>query len=175
MLNSFKYFIQGLKETFLFSGRATRTEFWWFNFWAFIAVSFFLLIDYSAYLYFGYNPLKIIEGLPPTISWVTIVGNVLLFPPSLTIAVRRLHDINKSAFWLIPALILTFLLLSFPVLLIPFGVLLSLLGNNSVIFASVGIFSFILFLVNAAYFYIIYLFTLPSYSGKNFLGVEEKK
>jgi uncharacterized membrane protein YhaH (DUF805 family) len=89
-------------------------------------------------------------------------------------AVRRLHDINRSAFWLIPAIILTFLLLSFPIVLLPFGVILSMIGNNSMLFASASVFSFMIFMVNAAYFYIIYLFTLPSHNGTNFLGIDEK-
>tara|TARA_B110000116_G_scaffold244274_1_gene234605 strand:+ start:71 stop:1381 length:1311 start_codon:yes stop_codon:yes gene_type:complete len=63
-----------------FSGTASRSEFWWF-------CLFSLLI---------FVPLGIIFGES---SAVSIYANALFALPTLSVASRRLHDINKSGWW----------------------------------------------------------------------------
>ena len=62
-----------------FSGRASRSEYWWF------VLFYFLVALVSAFL--GH----IISGLVA----------LALFLPSLAVAVRRLHDIGKSGWWIL--------------------------------------------------------------------------
>lgn len=68
-----------------FTGRATRPEFWWFALFNIIASLILGLIDQAV---FGYEVLSAIYGL-----------GVLL--PGLAVAVRRLHDIDRSGWWLL--------------------------------------------------------------------------
>ncbi len=69
-----------LKEKYAtFSGRASRSEFWWF--WL------------ATYI------LGVIVGLIST-TLASIVG-LALFLPSLAVAVRRIHDSEHSGWWVI--------------------------------------------------------------------------
>ena len=74
-------FGQSIKTCFskyvTFSGRATRSEYWWFALLCFIV---------------GIIPLVNLLGL-------------LLFLPSVAVAVRRLHDVGKSGWNLLWAII----------------------------------------------------------------------
>ena len=60
-----------------FSGRAQRSEFWWF------AAFFFICL-----------PLSILIFIWPLIFALLI--------PTLAVSVRRLHDTNRSAWWVLP-------------------------------------------------------------------------
>ncbi len=67
-----------------FSGRSSRSEYWWFTLFTFILGVLLTLI-------FGDGTLgSVISG----------VVNLALLLPSLGVAVRRLHDIGKSGWWL---------------------------------------------------------------------------
>ena len=77
-----------------FSGRASRTEFW--NFFAFLVVLqiTFDFID------------SIILGVPyiELNFWDGYLGNIfyiLTFVPGISVSARRLHDINKSGWWML--------------------------------------------------------------------------
>ena len=71
------------EKYFTFSGRARRSEYWWF-------ILFTLVIGFIV----GF-----IEGLAKTGSILTIALNLALIIPSLALACRRLHDIGKSGWW----------------------------------------------------------------------------
>lgn len=75
---------QSLKKYFDFSGRASRSEFWFF-------VLFVALAQAVARI-FGW----------PVMSLVSLV----LLAPQLTVAVRRLHDVGKSGQELVVPLIM---------------------------------------------------------------------
>ena len=81
-----------------FSGRATRSEFWWF--WLFTAV-ISLILSYLDDVFWGLpdsviaqNPMAVFGTMYLRVIWG--VGTLL---PSLAVAVRRLHDIGKSGWW----------------------------------------------------------------------------
>lgn len=61
-----------------FTGRATRPEFWWF-------VLFIVLADFGTYAV-------------AHLLWLIFTLAVLL--PRIAVAVRRLHDIDRSGWWL---------------------------------------------------------------------------
>lgn len=73
-----------------FSGRASRSEFWWFALFNFI-----LSAVISIVFCWSQNAMNIVTGLV----------NLALLLPSLGLAVRRLHDINKSGWWIFISLI----------------------------------------------------------------------
>ena len=82
-----------------FSGRATRSEYWYFTLFVLIAG---LVITFVAGL------LTALLGLPvdATQSLTFLMVNIFhlaLFVPSLAVSVRRLHDINRSGWWVLIA------------------------------------------------------------------------
>ncbi len=78
------YFIKVLQNYANFNGRARRSEYWYF-------VLFNMLV-YIALAVAGYA-LKF-EMLP-------MIYNLAVLVPSLAVGVRRLHDVNKSGWYLL--------------------------------------------------------------------------
>ena len=86
----------GFQRYFDFSGRSSRSEFWFFE--------LFLIIS------------GIAVGLAETIITATLgfplflqaIWGLFTFIPSISIAVRRLHDIDKSGWWLLLHIIILF-------------------------------------------------------------------
>ena len=77
-----------------FSGRAPRSGFWyWILFW-YIAFIIAVIVDFYAF--------SSLRGQMGPISSLT---SLALFLPSLAVSARRLHDIDRTAWWLL--LILT--------------------------------------------------------------------
>ena len=74
-----------------FSGRASRSEFW---FWVLFAMSGAVLANGIDAAIFIYHP-----GISPLNSIFTVV--TLL--PSFAVAARRLHDVDRSGWWLLLA------------------------------------------------------------------------
>ena len=83
------------KYFFKFAGRAPRSEFWWF-------AVFMWCVNFVTGL------LAMI--FPPTLgASLVVLVSLLLFPASLGVSVRRLHDRELSGWWLLlPASFLLF-------------------------------------------------------------------
>ena len=76
----------GFSKYVTFSGRASRSEYWYFAL-AYIVASIVAAVIDHAVLDMDSSPLSIIVWL----------GFIL---PSIAVSFRRLHDVNKSAWWL---------------------------------------------------------------------------
>ena len=72
----------------VFSGRASRSEFWFFVLFGILGGIISAIIDV---MILGY-PFE--ENGP-----INLIFQVALIVPSLSVAARRLHDINKSGWW----------------------------------------------------------------------------
>jgi uncharacterized membrane protein YhaH (DUF805 family) len=83
-----KYFILAFKNWNKFNGRANQSEFWYFTLFYFIVGTIFFFIDVS---FLGYNPMD-----PTSIGVLQSIFGLLVLIPSLSLTVRRLHDVNKS-------------------------------------------------------------------------------
>jgi len=68
-----------------FSGRSSRAEFWWWSLFASLVSIVASIIDEAA----GGG------------SIISSLWGLAVFIPALAIGVRRLHDINRSAWWLL--------------------------------------------------------------------------
>ena len=99
----------GFQRYFDFSGRSTRAEFWWWILFGFLAAVVLTIVDNILGTNGEYGGTGVITGL-----W----GLATLIP-GLAVTVRRLHDINKSGWWLLLGL-LSWLIIPFIVLLIWF-------------------------------------------------------
>ena len=86
------YFQTSIKTCFnkyaVFSGRASRSEFWFFVLFGFLGGIITVIIDV---MILGY-PYE--ENGP-----INLIFSVALIIPSISVAARRLHDINKSGWW----------------------------------------------------------------------------
>ena len=74
-----------------FSGRASRSEFWWFSLFCVIVFAVIFI------LYFLVQSSSILSGICGLLILVAVFG---LLVPGLAVSVRRLHDTGKSG-WLI--------------------------------------------------------------------------
>ena len=71
-----------------FSGRALRSELWWFVLFGFLGGIITTIIDI---MILGYSA----ESYGP----LNLIFSVALILPSISVTARRLHDINKSGWW----------------------------------------------------------------------------
>jgi uncharacterized membrane protein YhaH (DUF805 family) len=84
-----------------FTGRAARPEFWWWVLFVFLVNIVTVFIDH----YFIAPELGIevfTEETPQPLSMVVSLGLLL---PGLAVSARRLHDINRSGWWMLIILI----------------------------------------------------------------------
>src|SRR5262249_11183351 len=90
-------FMDAVKSVFRqyvgFSGRARRAEYWWFMLFYFLLMIGLVIIDTVIAL----------AGIP--VAVLSTLGSLGLFLPSLAVAVRRLHDIDRSGWWFLIGLI----------------------------------------------------------------------
>ena len=80
-----KYYILAFKQAFNFKGRANRPEFWYFTLFSTIISFIFSLID--------------TQVLGTSMSETGLIGGIytlIYIIPSLSVTIRRLHDVNKS-------------------------------------------------------------------------------
>ena len=99
----------GFQRYFDFSGRSTRAEFWWWVLFGFLAAVVLTIVDNILGTNGEYGGTGVITGL-----W-----QLATLIPGLAVTVRRLHDINKSGWWLLLGL-LSWLIIPFIVLLVWF-------------------------------------------------------
>lgn len=93
-------FVRFWKKYATFSGRASRSEYWWFVLVSFVVSVVITLIG------------TVVAGDMTTASTTTGVDDVLsglwglaTLIPSLALAVRRLHDTNRSGWWVLLGLV----------------------------------------------------------------------
>lgn len=88
-------------KTLSFSGRASRSEYWWYSLFYFIAcmVATFVDIRMVAALVEsqGEQALYAIDPLKLVSLWTSL----LFFIPMFSLSIRRLHDAGFSGFWML--------------------------------------------------------------------------
>ncbi len=90
-----EWYLKVLKQYAVFSGRAQRKEYWMF-------VLFNILISIA---------LAVVDGMTGTLDEQTGYGllsgiySLAVLIPSIAVAVRRLHDTGRSAWWLLIVLL----------------------------------------------------------------------
>ncbi|NDV02067.1 DUF805 domain-containing protein [Pseudoroseicyclus tamaricis] len=84
-----------------FSGRARRSEFWWWVLFCFLAGIVLGWVDFAL---FGETATYVGEGAGGIVLWsrftpFTSIFGLATLLPSLSVTVRRLHDFDKSGWW----------------------------------------------------------------------------
>ena len=98
-----KWYLTVLRNYAGFAGRAHRREYWMFFLFNFLFSSLAITLDVNIGTSFSFPTGY--EGLDLTYGYIQIAYSVLLFIPSLAVAVRRLHDVGKSGWMILVALI----------------------------------------------------------------------
>ncbi|MFE5492000.1 DUF805 domain-containing protein [Streptomyces virginiae] len=83
------YYLDVLKKYADFSGRARRQEYWMFVLFQIAAIIIVSILD-------------AVLGTSPWLYALYALGTLL---PNLAVAVRRLHDLGKSGWWLLISLV----------------------------------------------------------------------
>jgi uncharacterized membrane protein YhaH (DUF805 family) len=96
------WYIEVLKKYAVFSGRARRKEYWFFLLFYTIISYALSFIDYLIGSYSTYN-----------IGIISIIYSIAFFIPTIAVTIRRLHDTDRSGWWLIGSLLLI------PLIMIP--------------------------------------------------------
>ena len=77
----------GFRKYMVFNGRSSRSEYWWWILFAIIGYVVFAVVD----IIIGTFPILYV------LSWLAL--------PGLAVPIRRLHDLDKSGWWILVFLI----------------------------------------------------------------------
>lgn len=91
------WYIEVLKKYVVFSGRARRAEFWYFFLFSAIISIFLTVIDEFMGLKF--------EMRGENLGFLSTLYYIAVFIPYLAVIVRRLHDTDRSGWWILIAFI----------------------------------------------------------------------
>jgi uncharacterized membrane protein YhaH (DUF805 family) len=80
----------GFRNYVTFSGRAARSEYWYWVLFAMLVALAAGIIDSALFA-------NLIEDTGP----VGAITSLILFLPGVAVAARRLHDIDRTAWWLL--------------------------------------------------------------------------
>ena len=89
------WYIEVMKKYSVFSGRARRSEYW-----------FFVLINILISIILGFvATMTGIMGAGMHLGILSGLYSLAMIIPSLAVSVRRLHDTNRSGWWLLICLV----------------------------------------------------------------------
>lgn len=79
-----------LRKYTTFSGRATRSEFWYWTLAQFLLAILTAVLDQVFKL-----------QIAPEVGLLSVIVSLLTFLPSLAVSARRLHDLDRSGWWML--------------------------------------------------------------------------
>ncbi len=83
-----------LSKYMTFSGRASRSEYWWFALFHLICQAVLRIADFALF-----DMVTMRDGP------LAFIFTFLIFLPAISVQVRRLHDVNRSGWWVLIGLI----------------------------------------------------------------------
>jgi uncharacterized membrane protein YhaH (DUF805 family) len=86
------WYLEVLRKYMLFTGRSRRSEYWYFTLINLLVIAVLWFVDAALRKVIGFGMLGMLYGLA-----------VLL--PSIGVAIRRLHDTDRSGWWMLLALV----------------------------------------------------------------------
>ncbi len=89
------WYLEVLKKYAEFDGRACRQEYWFFMLFNILISAFFATIDFFSGTFNFETGLGLLSG----------IYSVAVLIPGIAVTVRRLHDTDRSGWWLLIALI----------------------------------------------------------------------
>jgi uncharacterized membrane protein YhaH (DUF805 family) len=103
-LKSMKWYLKVLKQYADFSGRSRRTEYWMFVLFNFIFACIAMLIDNVLGITFHFGGADG-TAVPFFYGYIYVLYTLAVLVPGLAVLVRRLHDVGKSGWMFLIALI----------------------------------------------------------------------
>lgn len=103
-LEKMKWYLKVLRQYADFSGRARRTEYWMFTLFNVIFTCIAMGIDNVLGITFSFAGADG-TSVPFFYGYVYVLYALAMLVPSLAVSVRRLHDVGKSGWMLLIALI----------------------------------------------------------------------
>jgi uncharacterized membrane protein YhaH (DUF805 family) len=91
-----QWYIDVLKKYTVFSGRARRKEYWMFVLFSFIVSVVLSILDRVLGLNYGPGDSN---------GWLQTIYGLAVLLPSIAVAIRRMHDTNRSGWWILINLI----------------------------------------------------------------------
>ncbi|MDI2090027.1 DUF805 domain-containing protein [Commensalibacter oyaizuii] len=97
--NMFDWFLKCLKNYFNFSGRARRSEYWYYRLSKMVFAFLLGLVSAAAFAIMGFSDddLKLYRNI------IALIMAMLFLFPDLAVCVRRLHDVGRSGWWFLIA------------------------------------------------------------------------
>lgn len=97
-------FVEAVKSVFgkyaTFSGRASRSEFWWWVLFLIILQIAAMILDNIFGTKINYDAGSTLSSLKiQGVGWVGALVSLALIIPTLAVSVRRLHDTGKAGWW----------------------------------------------------------------------------
>ncbi len=110
------YYLDSITDRYAqFSGRASRSEFWYFILFNFIVSIILSVLDNVLGTNYTYEVVAVTPviadtgvastAMTQTIGYLSTLYGLALIIPGISVSVRRLHDIGKSGWWLFISLI----------------------------------------------------------------------
>ncbi len=101
------WYIEVLKKYVVFSGRASRSEYWYFALFSTLISIILTVIDLSMGSGSADSSVSADDGMAMSVNMGLLGGiySLAVLLPSLGVSFRRLHDTDHSAWWLLIALI----------------------------------------------------------------------
>lgn len=92
-----EYYLKAIRNYATFTGRSSRRDYWMY-------VLFNFIFSIAASILDEFLDLKIGSGLNAS-GIISTLYSLFVLIPGLAISIRRLHDINKSGWWILINLI----------------------------------------------------------------------
>ena len=89
-----QWYIDVLKKYAVFDGRARRKEYWMFVLFNVIASIILSILDKILGLDFG-------SGSTSSSGWLSTIYSLAVLLPTIGVAIRRMHDTNRSGWWIL--------------------------------------------------------------------------
>lgn len=102
-INLMNYYLNVLKNYAIFSGRARRSEYWYFALFNFIFSIVAVALDHALGTTFKFETFNGTINSPYGYCYLIYV--LVIFLPGLAVVVRRLHDVGKSGWFIFISLI----------------------------------------------------------------------
>lgn len=90
-----EWFIKAFKQYATFSGRAQRSEYWFYT--LFYCV-FYLAVNMADFAI-------VVASNGQVILYLAVIYSLIMLLPTWAVSVRRLHDTNRSGWWILIGLI----------------------------------------------------------------------
>lgn len=95
----------GFIRYFTFTTRSTRSEYWW---WILFVLAADVIVVVIGSQLFGPSTQQLDSGMTRQVNdgeILAVIFHAAILVPTIAVSCRRLHDINKSAWWLLLILI----------------------------------------------------------------------